>query len=54
MIADTFQIVPSGLYHVNRPPGTVSYAFLWSYPNLVSSLFLPYHRSLELDTNYHI
>ncbi|GFF47440.1 uncharacterized protein YmaE [Aspergillus udagawae] len=35
MIADTIMIVPSGHYRVNRPPGTVSYAFMWSYPNYI-------------------
>lgn len=35
-IADTFFIVPSGLYHVDRLPGTSSFAFMWSYPNYVS------------------
>lgn len=35
-IADTIYIVPSGLYTVNRPPGTSSFSFMWSYPNLVS------------------
>ncbi|QIW95428.1 hypothetical protein AMS68_000946 [Peltaster fructicola] len=34
-IADTFMTVPSGLYHVNRPAGTTSYSFLWSYPNQI-------------------
>jgi glyoxylase-like metal-dependent hydrolase (beta-lactamase superfamily II) len=36
LIADTIMIVPSGLYRVDRPAGTVSYAFMWSYPNYVS------------------
>ncbi|KAJ5737812.1 uncharacterized protein N7483_002937 [Penicillium malachiteum] len=34
-IADTIMIVPSGLYTVNRPPGTASFAFMWSYPNYI-------------------
>jgi hypothetical protein len=38
LIADTIMIVPSGLYRVNRRPGTVSYAFMWSYPNYVCVL----------------
>ncbi|KAF4212317.1 hypothetical protein CNMCM5878_001420 [Aspergillus fumigatiaffinis] len=35
LIADTIMIVPSGLYRVDRPAGTVSYAFMWSYPNYI-------------------
>ncbi|KAH1290382.1 hypothetical protein KXX30_006098 [Aspergillus fumigatus] len=35
LIADTIMIVPSGLYRVDRPPGTVSYSFMWSYPNYI-------------------
>lgn len=34
-IADTFMTVPSGLYHIDRPAGTTSYSFLWSYPNQI-------------------
>ncbi|KAH3989539.1 hypothetical protein HBI56_093930 [Parastagonospora nodorum] len=34
-IADTFMSVPSGFYHKDRLPGTVSYSFQWSYPNLI-------------------
>ena len=32
-IADTMMSVPSGFYHNDRLPGTVSYSFQWSYPN---------------------
>ncbi|KAI9755183.1 MAG: hypothetical protein M4579_004379 [Chaenotheca gracillima] len=35
LIADTFLIVPSGRYHINRPPGTSSFAFMWSIPNMI-------------------
>jgi len=35
LIADTLVTVPSGLYHVNRPKGTTSYAFMWSIPNMI-------------------
>ncbi|KAK2880133.1 hypothetical protein FQN49_000547 [Arthroderma sp. PD_2] len=35
LVADTIQVVPSGLYHVDRPQGTVSYTFMWSYPNQI-------------------
>lgn len=35
-IADTIMIVPSGLYNIDRLPGTSSFSFMWSYPNLVS------------------
>ncbi|MCJ1477584.1 hypothetical protein MMC13_006257 [Lambiella insularis] len=34
-IADTLLTVQSAYYHVNRPPGTTSYAFMWSIPNLI-------------------
>jgi glyoxylase-like metal-dependent hydrolase (beta-lactamase superfamily II) len=36
MTADSIFVVPSGLYNVNRPPGTTSFTFMWSYPNSVS------------------
>ncbi|KAK0654432.1 Uncharacterized protein DIS24_g5257 [Lasiodiplodia hormozganensis] len=35
MVADTFVTVPSGLYHRDRPPGTTSYSFMWSIPNMI-------------------
>jgi len=35
LIADTILIVPSGLYHVDRLPGTSSFTFMWSYPNYI-------------------
>ncbi|OJD32875.1 metallo-beta-lactamase family protein [Diplodia corticola] len=35
MVADTFVTVPSGLYHHDRPPGTTSYSFMWSIPNMI-------------------
>lgn len=35
LIADTFVTVPSGLYHKDRPPGTTSYSFMWSIPNMI-------------------
>lgn len=34
-IADSLFTVPSALYHVDRPPGTTSYAFMWSIPNMI-------------------
>ncbi|KAF2001180.1 hypothetical protein P154DRAFT_173095 [Amniculicola lignicola CBS 123094] len=34
-IADTMMSVPSGLYHQDRLPGTTTYAFMWSYPNMI-------------------
>lgn len=40
LVADSIFVVPSGVYHINRPPGTVSFSFMWSYPNLVSRTFL--------------
>lgn len=36
-IADSITVVPSGVYHVDRPANTVSFAFMWSYPNMVGS-----------------
>lgn len=33
--ADTIAVVPSGRYWVDRPKGTASFTFLWSYPNMV-------------------
>ncbi|KAK5112488.1 hypothetical protein LTR62_004245 [Meristemomyces frigidus] len=35
MIADTFVTTPSALYHVDRLPGTTSYAFMWAVPNMI-------------------
>lgn len=34
-IADTMMSVPSGIYHEGRPPGTSSFSFMWSYPNMI-------------------
>ncbi|KAF1949474.1 hypothetical protein CC80DRAFT_484433 [Byssothecium circinans] len=34
-IADTMMSVPSGLYHHNRLPGTISFSFMWAYPNMI-------------------
>lgn len=34
-IADTLVTTPSALYHIDRPPGTTSYAFMWSIPNMI-------------------
>ena len=34
-IADSMFTVPSGLNHVDRLPGTTSYAFMWSIPNMI-------------------
>lgn len=39
-VADTIMVVPSGIYHVDRVPGTASFSFMWSYPNFVSLVFL--------------
>jgi glyoxylase-like metal-dependent hydrolase (beta-lactamase superfamily II) len=36
LIADSITVVPSGVYHVDRPPNTASFTFMWSYPNFVS------------------
>ncbi|KAF2482324.1 beta-lactamase-like protein [Neohortaea acidophila] len=34
-IADSFVTAPSAYYHIDRPPGTTSYAFMWSIPNMI-------------------
>lgn len=36
LVADTIMVVPSGVYHADRLPGTASFSFMWSYPNFVS------------------
>ncbi|KAK3669836.1 hypothetical protein LTR78_010294 [Recurvomyces mirabilis] len=35
LIADTFVTVPSAMYHIDRLPGTTSYAFMWAVPNMI-------------------
>ncbi|KIJ49271.1 hypothetical protein M422DRAFT_247078 [Sphaerobolus stellatus SS14] len=32
---DTLYVTPSGLYDIDRQPGTTSFAFMWSYPNQI-------------------
>jgi glyoxylase-like metal-dependent hydrolase (beta-lactamase superfamily II) len=34
-IADTLVTTPSAYYHIDRPAGTTSYAFMWSIPNMI-------------------
>ncbi|EGN96189.1 hypothetical protein SERLA73DRAFT_112356 [Serpula lacrymans var. lacrymans S7.3] len=34
-VADSIQVAPSALYDVDRQEGTVSFGFLWSYPNMI-------------------
>ncbi|KAI5847406.1 beta-lactamase-like protein [Morchella snyderi] len=34
-IADSIVTVPSALYHVDRHPGTATYSFMWSIPNMI-------------------
>ncbi|KAH0609193.1 uncharacterized protein H6S33_001421 [Morchella sextelata] len=34
-IADSIVTVPSALYHVDRLPGTATYSFMWSIPNMI-------------------
>ncbi|EFQ32859.1 metallo-beta-lactamase superfamily protein [Colletotrichum graminicola] len=34
-VADSVMVVPSGMYHVDRPEGTASFTFMWSYPNMI-------------------
>ncbi|KAL3491359.1 beta-lactamase-like protein [Aspergillus germanicus] len=35
LIADTIAVVPSARYWVDRLPGTASFTFMWSYPNMI-------------------
>ncbi|KAG5298134.1 metallo-beta-lactamase [Histoplasma ohiense] len=35
LVADSVMVVPSGVYHVDRLPGTTSFTFMWSYPNFI-------------------
>ncbi|KAL2835214.1 beta-lactamase-like protein [Aspergillus cavernicola] len=35
LIADTIAVIPSARYWVDRPPGTASFTFMWSYPNMI-------------------
>lgn len=35
LVADSIAVVPSGVYHKDRLPGTASYTFMWSYPNMI-------------------
>ena len=48
MVADTIYVVPSGVYHVDRLPGTTSFTFMWSYPNFVRISLYSYHYTLCL------
>jgi hypothetical protein len=34
-VADSITVIPSGVYHENRPADTASFTFMWSYPNMV-------------------
>jgi glyoxylase-like metal-dependent hydrolase (beta-lactamase superfamily II) len=38
LVADSITVVPSGVYHVDRPVDTASFTFMWSYPNMVRLL----------------
>ncbi|PGH04523.1 hypothetical protein AJ79_07049 [Helicocarpus griseus UAMH5409] len=35
LVADSIMVVPSGVYHTDRLPGTTSFSFMWSYPNFI-------------------
>ncbi|KAK4937276.1 hypothetical protein LTR10_022033 [Elasticomyces elasticus] len=35
LIADSITVIPSGVYHVDRPADTASFTFMWSYPNMI-------------------
>lgn len=60
LTADTIVARPSGLYHIDRPPGTTSYAFMWSIPNMIPlgpREMLGIWRaikSLEFETTYGV
>lgn len=46
-VADSITVVPSGVYHIERPPNTASFTFMWSYPNMVRSApLLPIKRNV--------
>jgi len=34
-VADSITIIPSGVYHIDRPADTASFTFMWSYPNMI-------------------
>jgi len=34
-VADTLVTMPSGLYHVDPLPGTISFSFFWSIPTMI-------------------
>lgn len=48
-VGDTMLATPSGIYHIDRLPGTISFSFMWSYPNMVCGR-QPYCGSLELTS----
>ncbi|KAF5856832.1 hypothetical protein ETB97_006656, partial [Aspergillus alliaceus] len=35
LVADSIGVVPSGIYHIKRLPGTLSFTFMWPYPNMI-------------------
>lgn len=40
-VADSITVIPSGIYHIDRPANTASFTFMWSYPNMVRKQFDP-------------
>lgn len=51
LVADSILVVPSGIYHADRPPGTASFTFMWSYPNMVCSLVLFEYWLISVDSS---
>ncbi|KAF2218053.1 hypothetical protein CERZMDRAFT_64125 [Cercospora zeae-maydis SCOH1-5] len=51
-IADSFLITPSGLYHVDRPAGTNSFVFMYSYPNMIPLAPAELHKMWQVLKKY--
>lgn len=55
---NTDALIQSALYHVDRPPGTTSFAFMWSIPNMIplppSELLKMWHalRPFEFECTF--
>lgn len=46
LVADSITVIPSGVYHVDRPADTASFTFMWSYPNMVRRWSIALRHSL--------
>jgi glyoxylase-like metal-dependent hydrolase (beta-lactamase superfamily II) len=56
-VADSITVIPSGVYHIDRPQDTASFTFMWSYPNIVSHALRGTDRNaspfrVSLSANY--